>query len=268
MKWNLFSQPLGSMCGAPKKEMPVPLAVPLAMGAASLASSIFGGISSAEAAERERKRLQAEKDKLEAERMRKTNEQYIDTAAGQNLLRVARQERDKMWKREAGAAAVAGGTDAAAAMSKEAGNRMVGDTIANIAANDTARKDQIDASYRQQLSSINQQQIAADREQAQNTAAVAGQASSALMQGALSTFGNTKLGQSWFGEGTKPAATGAPEVPATPTPKIATQPISPQMFKHEFGHVNLGSLNPNNNPLANFLKTSKTLPWQQISLIR
>jgi hypothetical protein len=256
------------MCGAPKKEMPVPLAIPLAMAGASLASSIFGGISSKKAADRERARLEEERRRTEAERKRKANEDYIDTAAGQNLLRVARQERDKMWQREAGAAAVAGGTDAATAMAKESGNRMMGETIANIAANDTARKDQIDASYRQDLSRINQQQIAADREQAQNTAAVAGQASSALMQGALSTFGNTKLGQSWFGEGTKPAPTGAPEVPATPAPKIATQPISPQMFKHDFGHVNLGSLNPNNNPLANFLKTSKTLPWQQISSIR
>lgn len=201
MKWNLLSKPLGSMCGAPKKEMPVPLAIPLAMAGASLAGSIFGGIKSKKAADRERDRLEEEKNKTEAERVRKANEDYIDTAAGQNLLRVARQERDKMWQREAGAAAVAGGTDAATAMAKESGNRMMGETIANIAANDTARKDQIDASYRQQLSNINQQQIAADRAQAEALAQTAGQASSALMQGAMATFGDTKLGQSWFGSG-------------------------------------------------------------------
>lgn len=189
------------MCGAPKKEMPVPLAIPLAMAGASLAGSIFGGIKSKKAADRERARLEEEKNKTEAERVRKANEDYIDTAAGQNLLRVARQERDKMWQREAGAAAVAGGTDAATAMAKESGNRMMGETIANIAANDTARKDQIDASYRQQLSNINQQQIAADRAQAEAVAQTAGQASSALMQGAMATFGDTKLGQSWFGSG-------------------------------------------------------------------
>ena len=203
MKWDLFSQPLGitTSTGNSTKKC-IPIAIPLVMAGASLASSIWGGSKAAKAAEEERRRLEAEKRKVEAERMRKLNEDYIDTSAGQNLLRIARQERDKAWKRAEGAAAVAGGTDAEVAQAKEAGNKMVGDTIANIASQDTARKDNIDASYRHELAGLNQQQIAADKEKAQAIAGAAGQASGALMQGAISTFGNTKLGQSWFGGGT------------------------------------------------------------------
>lgn len=201
MKWNILSQPLGYMYGAPMKQ--IGWVVPAVMAASSVASSLFGGNASKRAAERERQRLAEEKAKLEAERTRKTNEDYIDTAAGQNLMRVARDERDKMWKRESGAAAVAGGTDAAVAMAKEAGNRMIGDTVANIAAQDTARKDNIDASYRQQISQINQQQIANDRAQAEASAQAAGQTSSAILNGAASILGETKLGQSWFGGGAK-----------------------------------------------------------------
>lgn len=204
MDWNLLNQPLGSACptgNAVKKEMPIPLAIPIAMAAASALSSVFGGAKSAQAAKREQQRLADEKARTEAERMRAKNEDYIDTAAGQNLIRIARDERDKMWRREAGAAAVGGGTDAAVALAKERGNQMIGDTIANIAAQDTARKDSIDASYRQQLSGLTQQQIAAERARSEAIAQAAGGVSSALMQGAVATFGGTKLGQQWMGTG-------------------------------------------------------------------
>jgi hypothetical protein len=206
MKWKqIFNVPLEMPC-APKRE--IPLAVPLVMAGASALSSFWGGNKSAEAAAEAERQLQAEKNRVNAERTRAKYEDYIDTAAGQNLMRIARQERDKMWKREAGAAAVAGGTDAAVAQAKEAGNQMIGDTIANIAAQDTSRKDAKDASYRQELSNLNQQQIGAQRAKSQAIADAAGGASSALMQGAVATFGDTKLGQSWFGGGsTTPGAT-------------------------------------------------------------
>ena len=201
MNWNLLNQPIGSACPtghSVRKEMPLPLAIPVAMAAAGALSSIFGGSKSAQAARREQQRIREEKARTEAERIRAKNEDYIDTAAGQNLMRIAQEERDKIWKRESGAAAVGGGTDAAVALAKEQGNQMIGDTIANIAANDQSRKDQLDQSYRQELS---QQQIAAERAKSEAIAAAAGQAGSSLMQGAISTFGGTKLGQKWMGTG-------------------------------------------------------------------
>ncbi len=203
MKWNIISQPLGSSpydC-PPRKEMPIPLAVPLVMAGASIASSIFGGAKSAKANRRARKQLENERIQTDAERRRRLNEDYIDTSAGQNLLRVARDERDRIWKREQGAAAVAGGTDAAVALAKEQGNRMMGETIASIASADSQRKDSIDASYRSDLARLNQQGRAYDLAESQAIAEAASGASNALMQGAMSTFGGTKLGQSWFGTG-------------------------------------------------------------------
>lgn len=200
MNWKILYQPLGvaGSIGIPAKKE-IPLAIPAIMAAGSLVSSFFGSSASKEAAERARQEQLREKARLEAERLRKTNEDYLDTAAGQNALRVAREEADKVWKRAEGAKAVAGGTDAAAAMAKEAGNKMLGDTIANIAANDTQRKDNIDASYRQEISRVNQGIMQSEMAKAQATAQAAGAASNALMQGALMTFGGTKLGQSWFG---------------------------------------------------------------------
>lgn len=203
MNWKILNHPLGmsGSIGVPAKKMAIPLAIPLAMAGGSLLSSIFGGGASKEAAEEALRQQLAEKRKLEAERLRKTNENYIDTAAGQNLLRIARDEAQRIWKRESGAAAVAGGTDAATAMAKEQGNKMVGDTIANIAAQDTARKDNIDAQYRTEIARVNQGILQSKQAQAEAIAQAAGGVSSALKQGALTTFGGTKLGQSWFGNG-------------------------------------------------------------------
>ena len=198
----MLRQPLGIPMGeAKKKQMPIPLAIPLVMAAASAASSIYGGIKSRNAARDAQAKLDAQRAETEAERRRRMNEDYLDTAAGQNLLRIARNERDRMWQRERGAAAVGGGTDAAVAMAKEQGNRMIGDAIANIAANDSQRKDNIDASYRAELSRLNQQDIEAERAKGAAIAQAASGASSALMQGAISTFGGTRLGHQWFGTG-------------------------------------------------------------------
>lgn len=204
MNWKILNHPLGiaTSIGVPsKKEMPIPLAVPIGLGVASIASSLFGASKSKEAAEEAMKMQQMEKARLEAERLRKMNENYVDTAAGQNMLRVARDQADKLWKREAGAKAVAGGTDAAAALAKEQGSQMVADTISNMAVQDTMRKDNIDASYRADISRVNQGIQQSKMAQADATAQAASGASNALLSGALTTFGGTKLGQSWFGDG-------------------------------------------------------------------
>ena len=210
MKWNIFSQPLGSAqpLGNIRKEMAIPLAVPIALGAASAISSIWGGSKAAKAAREQQRAIEEEKAKMEAERLRKANEDYLDTAAGQNLLRVANEECDKIWKRAAGQQAISGGTDASVQVAKDAGNKMVGDTIANIAAQDTARKDNIDASYRSDISRLNQQLAGFKGAEASAISQAASGASGALLQAGLSAFGGTKLGQSWFGTGT--GGTGSP----------------------------------------------------------
>lgn len=210
MNWKLLNQPLGvsSAIGVPVKKE-IPLAIPAVMAGASLVSSLFGASKSADAAEEAYRQQMLEKARIEAQHLRKSNESYLDTSAGQNMMRVAREEADKVWKRAAGAKAVAGGTDAAAAMAKEAGTKMIGDTVANIAANDTQRKDAADAAYNADIARVNQGIMQSKMQKAEATSQAAGAASNALMQGAMMTFGGTKLGQSWFGTGGGTGAAGA-----------------------------------------------------------
>lgn len=190
MKWNFIisGAPLGcsdpSAGYAPRRKEWITAALAGAGLASSLASTIFGGASASKQQREAERRLAEEKARNDAWYNRRYNESYSDTSAGQNMIRMAKEAARENWKREAGAAAVAGGTDAAAAMAKEAGNRMVGDAIAKMAETDTARKDNIDASYRAENSRLTQQQIALDQQKAQNTAAVASGVSDALMKGA------------------------------------------------------------------------------------
>lgn len=196
MNWKFITQPLGDgdiSGGYAQKKKRVAWVVPAIMAAGSLASTIFGGNASAKANERAQKELAAEKARMENERRRKLNENYIDTAAGQNMMRVARQEADKIWRREAGAAAVSGSTERSA-MAKEYGNNLVGDAIANIAANDTARKDRIDENYNTNLRQLSQQQIGLDQQQGQWIANAAGQLASTFGNAAVSYLGAEMYG--------------------------------------------------------------------------
>jgi hypothetical protein len=80
-------------------------------------------------------------------------------------------------------------------MAKEAGNKMVGDTIANIAATDQARKDNVDNMHRQAQEKFAQMDIAREQQRAQNITNAAQSASNAIMQaaGAVEQAGINKV---------------------------------------------------------------------------
>lgn len=166
----------------------------LALGAAS---SILGGVSSAAAAKRA-EQLRREQDARNAAWFaRKYNESYIDTAAGRNAIRQATDYARTMTKRAEGAAAVTGGTDAATAQAKESANKMVGDTIGQLAAQDTARKESAEATYMQQQDQSTAMQMANQQQRAAGIAQAAQGASNALIQGAAmlgSTGGKVDVG--------------------------------------------------------------------------
>lgn len=174
-----MNQPLGmAQTLAPTRKMWVETAIGAAAG---LATSLFGGMAASKAArEAEKKQRQAEA-RENAWYTRRYNEDYVDTAAGQNLVRRAKDYAKENWKKAAGAQAVAGGTDAATAMAKEAGNRMVGDTIANIASTDQQRKDHVDDMHRQAQEKFTQMDMAREMQRAQNITNAAQSASNAIM---------------------------------------------------------------------------------------
>lgn len=192
MKISALNQPLGMGTGAgsARDTLSVGVSQPKmwivsAIGAGvGLASSIFGGISASKAAREAEKRQRRQEAKENAWYTRRYNEDYVDTAGGQNLVRRAKDYAREQWKRAAGAQAVAGGTDAATAMAKEAGNRMVGDTIANIAATDQARKDNVDNMHRQAEEKFAQMDMNRELQRAQNITNAAQGASNAIMSAA------------------------------------------------------------------------------------
>ena len=164
----------------------------IAGAALSLGSSIFGGMKAAKAERRARRERQQREREEQAWYDRRYNEDYLDTAAGQNLIRQANDYADKQWRKAEGAKAVGGGTDAATAMAKESANKMVGNAVANIAASDTARKDSVDSQHQRNLDNFSEQRQAEYQNKANNITAAASQMSSAMMSaGAALDSGST-----------------------------------------------------------------------------
>lgn len=157
------------------------LATAIGTGVA-LASSLIGGHKASNAARKAAARQRAREAEEDMWYNRRYNEEYADTAAGQNLLRRAKDAARENWRKAAGAQAVAGGTDAATQMAKDAGNRMVGDTLANIASMDSERRAQVDAAHNNSRERFAQMDINRELTRADNITQAAQGASNAIMQ--------------------------------------------------------------------------------------
>ena len=167
----------------------VPHFLQLAGLAAGVASSILGGVSSANAAKKAEQMRIAQDARNEALFNRRYNQSYLDSAAGRNAIRQATDYAKTITKRAEGAAAVTGGTDAAVAQAKESANKMIGDTMGNLAAQDTARQAQAEETFARQQEQSTAQQMANQQQRANSIAQASAGASNALIQGAM-TLGN------------------------------------------------------------------------------
>ena len=145
-----------------------------------LASSLIGGHKAARAAQKAEER-QRRREAEEGNWFRRVwNQHYVDTAAGQNTIRLAKEAAERYRNRAAGEKAVGGGTDAATQMAKDAGNKLVGDAIANIEANDTQRRDRFEAMHQQNRENFARMDMDRYQRNAQNIANAAQNASNAL----------------------------------------------------------------------------------------
>ena len=182
MVTKLVFQPLGmGIPYAPNRKEWVTAALAGASLAAGIGSSIFGGVQASKAAREAERRQRAAEAREQAYYTRRYNEDYVDTSAGQNLIRRAKDIYNSSIKRTQGAKAVAGGTDASVAMAKESANKAVGDTIANIAANDTQRKAHADEQHMQAEQNFMQMDMAREQQRANAITQAAQGASNALM---------------------------------------------------------------------------------------
>lgn len=170
------------------------------LGAASLALGIGSSLFGANKAKKAARRAQAENQyRTNAEKAwydKNYNTDYLDTKAGQNLMIRAQEVQDEYIRKADGAAAVGGGTAASVAQAKESANKAMGDTIANIAAQDTSRKQQVEDAHLANTQQLSRERQQIEQQKAQNTSDAAQNASNALFN-----FGVNQLGSEL--EGTK-----------------------------------------------------------------
>lgn len=176
------------------------------LGAASLALGVGSSLFGANKAKKAARRAQAENTyRTNAEKAwydKNYNTDYLDTKAGQNLMRRAKEVQDEYVRKADGAAAVGGGTAASVAMAKEAANKAMGDTIANVAAQDTARKQHVEDAHLQNTQQLSRERQQIEQQKAQATSDAAQNASNAMFN-----FGVNQLGSEL--EGAKAVKTNA-----------------------------------------------------------
>lgn len=128
----------------------------IAGGALGAAGSIFGGISASKAMRRVKKNLQAQKEANQNWYDRRYNEDATQRADAQRILTQTEESIRNRNRQAAGAQAVMGGTDESTAAAKAANAQALADATSQIAVNAVNRKDQIEQTYQQRDSQINE----------------------------------------------------------------------------------------------------------------
>lgn len=216
------------------------------LGAASLALGIGSSLFGANKAKKAARRAQAENQyRTNAEKAwydKNYNTDYLDTKAGQNLMRRAQEVQDEYIHKADGAAAVGGGTAASVAQAKESANKAMGDTIANIAAQDTSRKQHVEDAHLQNTQQLSRERQQIEQQKAQATSDAAQNASNDLFN-----FGVNQLGS----ELEEAKAQNSSKL-ANPTPTLDNKNVT--NISEGLSHKDdaNGLLNPNasNNQLA------------------
>ena len=145
-------------------------------GIGALGSAIYGAFKSSKANNQARKLIQQQRDDNKRWYDVKMSQDYTQRADVQAAIKKQRELLDEQYKRARATNAVAGGTDEALALQKQAANNAVADTMTNVASNAAAYKDNVEQQYRANDAALNQQQAQSYQQQAAQTAAAASQA--------------------------------------------------------------------------------------------
>lgn len=216
------------------------------LGAASLALGIGSSLFGANKAKKAARRAQAENQyRTNAEKAwydKNYNTDYLDTKAGQNLMRRAQEVQDEYIRKADGAAAVGGGTAASVAQAKESANKAMGDTIANIAAQDTSRKQHVEDAHLANTQQLSRERQQIEQQKAQATSDAAQNASNAMFN-----FGVNQLGSELEGAKSQNSSKLANSIPTLDNKNVTD--ISTGLSHKADAN---GLLNPNasNNQLA------------------
>ena len=203
------------------------------LGAASLALGIGSSLFGANKAKKAARRAQAENQyRTNAEKAwydKNYNTDYLDTKAGQNLMRRVQEVQDEYIRKADGAAAVGGGTAASVAQAKESANKAMGDTIANIAAQDTSRKQHVEDAHLANTQQLSRERQQIEQQKAQNTSDAAQNASNALFN-----FGVNRLGSELEGAKTQNSSKLGGSASANDNKNVTQTPkVSPTAIAYE-----------------------------------
>lgn len=141
MLHKVFQTMLGSIIGA-------------GVGAAA---SIFGGISASKAIKKMKANLEEQRKKNQNWYDQRYNEDATQRADAQRILTKTEEAFRNRNRAAQGAAAVMGGTEESVAATKAANSQALADATSQIAVNGEARKDQIEQTYQQNDSNIQNQ---------------------------------------------------------------------------------------------------------------
>ncbi|MEG1724097.1 MAG: hypothetical protein RR313_01755 [Anaerovoracaceae bacterium] len=148
-----------------------------------IGGAIFGGAAAAKAAKEQNRIISDAENENKTWYNRRYNEDFTKRADAIQSMTYAKQQADNLYSRTAGASAVTGATDEAAALQKDAGNRMIADTTASIASQADTYKQGIENQYLAKRSSLEQMRLDTLRQKAnsiQSAAAGVGEAGSAI----------------------------------------------------------------------------------------
>lgn len=161
----------------------------IAGAAASMITQLAGSIAASKQAGKAKAILDAQKKQNEDWYNRRFNEDYTQTAEAQRAITLAREEAQRQLAAARGRQAVMGGTEESVAATQEAVNKGLADTMSQIAAQGTARKDAIEATYLQTKDSLAKKYIDMYNQRAQQVAQAASNAAQSFSQ-AGNSFGS------------------------------------------------------------------------------
>ena len=134
------------------------------------AGSIFGGISASKAMKKMKRNVEAQRRKNQDWYDRRYNEDATQRGDAQRLLTMTQESMKQRNRAAAGNAAVMGGSEESVAATKAANNQALADATSQIAADASARKDDIEATYLQNDNAYVEQLNAIEQGKADNIA--------------------------------------------------------------------------------------------------
>ena len=142
-------------------------------GAAGALGGIFGGLSKNKMLKKMRNMINEQKRENQDWYDRRYNEDATQRADARALLNRTEEAIRQRNAEVAGAQAVAGGTEEAAAAQRAANSRMMSEAVSGIAAQADSRKDAIESRYMKNRQALNEQLNELDLGKAQAVASAA-----------------------------------------------------------------------------------------------